>query len=90
VKGKNPRTLYPAWHEHAIRDPEYGWVDFPRLLGVYSTQKLADAAVERARALPGFRESSYNGRLSDEDTFFAGAAQVGEIHWDEGFVEMDD
>jgi hypothetical protein len=87
---KGPRTVYPAWHEHAVRDPEYGWVDFPRLIGVYSSQELAEAAVHRARQLPGFRESNYNGRLPEEDKFIIDECTVGEVHWDEGFVEMDD
>ncbi len=90
MTASQPRTLYPAWHEHAIRDSEYVWVDFPRLIGLYSTRALAEAAVERAKSLPGFRESRYNGRLPDEDMFVVDKERVGDVAWDEGFFEASD
>ncbi len=90
MKGNGSHALYAAWHEHAIHDPEYGRVDFRRLIGVYSSQESVEAAVERARGLPGFRASRYNGRLPEEDTFIIDTCTAGEVHRGEGFIGMDD
>ncbi len=42
--------VFLAWHTHAD-----GLDDNAKLLGVYSTRELAEAAVDRSRSKPGFR-----------------------------------
>jgi hypothetical protein len=55
-------------------------VEKVKLIGVYSTEAAAMAAVARARALPGFAES--------KDGFHVGAHQLDKDNWTEGFVTM--
>ena len=65
-----------------LREDEDGY-DNIKLLGVYSTQDLAEAAVERYRQLPGFTEHAAGFDISgyelDKDS-----------DWTEGFVDLSD
>jgi hypothetical protein len=47
------------------------------LIGVYSDRDKAEAAVERAKLLPGFREHP--------ETFVVDPYTLNEDHWTEGF-----
>ncbi len=51
-----------------------------KMIGVYSTQNLAQAAVERLRSMPGFQNFP--------DGFSIGPYIVDKDYWDEGFVTM--
>jgi hypothetical protein len=57
--------------------PETGRV---KVIGIYSSRKLAQAALERTRLLPGF---------SDEpDGFTIEQYEVDKDHWPRGFVRL--
>jgi hypothetical protein len=51
-----------------------------KLIGVYSSQEMAEHAVERFRGLPGFREHP--------DGFHIDAYPIDEDHWTSGFVTV--
>ena len=57
--------------------PETGKV---KVIGIYSSERLADAAVERARVLPGF--------LDDPNNFTVHRFDVDKDHWPRGFVRI--
>jgi hypothetical protein len=63
-----------------LREDEEGY-DATKLLGVYSTQELAEAAADRYRQLPGFAEHAAGFGISgyelDKDS-----------DWLEGFVDL--
>lgn len=61
---------------------EYEWCgrEEVKMIGVYATEAEAQAAVERLRDQPGFRDWS-DGFAIDEYT-------LGEDHWVEGFVTI--
>lgn len=52
-----------------------------KLIGVYSSQEMADAARERALQLPGFRDHA--------EGFFIQAYELDHDHWPEGFDPSD-
>ena len=51
-----------------------------KVIGVYSTEELAQAALERARVLPGFAEEA--------DGFTIGQIDVDKDQWPRGFVRL--
>ena len=53
-----------------------------KILGLYSSRRLAEQRVERVRLLPGFRRSP--------DGFFVHEYTLGEAHWTDGFHIGDD
>jgi hypothetical protein len=57
--------------------PETGRV---KVVGVYSSRELAEAAVERTRLLPGFAD--------EPDGFTIEQYEVGRDHWPRGFVRL--
>jgi hypothetical protein len=57
--------------------PETGKV---KVIGVYSSEPSAGAAVQRARVLPGFVDQS--------DSFMVHQYAVDEDHWTRGFVRI--
>ncbi|AJF63784.1 hypothetical protein [Streptomyces vietnamensis] len=87
------QTLYLLVHRHHFSlDPEDGAADFMedgeplfwddsedniKVLGLYSSRKLAEERIERARSLPGFR--------STPEGFCVHEYTVGEGHWPHGF-----
>ncbi|HYH37780.1 MAG TPA: hypothetical protein VD860_06130 [Azospirillum sp.] len=66
--------VYLLWHS---RENGFGDSD-EKLIGVYSTKQRAEASLERARLLPGFRDHP--------DTFEIATYRVDEDHWVEGFT----
>ncbi len=68
-------TVYLLWHAHDLEEE----VDV-KLLGVYSTEQRALEASDRAKALPGFRES-----LSG---FHIDRYEVDKDYWASGFVTV--
>ncbi|HVJ70715.1 MAG TPA: hypothetical protein VM531_04260 [Sphingomicrobium sp.] len=57
--------------------PETGRV---KVVGVYSSRELAEAAVERTRLLPGFAD--------EPDGFTIEQYEVDRDHWPRGFVRL--
>ena len=49
-----------------------------KILGLYSSRRLAEQRVERARSLPGFRRFP--------DGFFVHEYMLGEARWTDGFA----
>lgn len=82
-----PRVVYSLWHEYTATVNEYESVDFPRLLGVFSTRAKAEAAAARAASLPGF-----DGSLGDTEDVLGlviDEERVDERQWTDGFVTLD-
>ena len=57
--------------------PEAGKV---KVIGIYSTEALAEAAMERVRILPGFADRP--------DSFDIHPYCVDEDHWTRGFIRL--
>lgn len=57
--------------------PETGRV---KLVGIYSSEELARAALERTRKLPGFSD--------EQDGFSIDRYEVDKDHWPRGFVRL--
>lgn len=57
--------------------PETGRV---KVIGIYSSEALADAAVQRTRLLPGFAE--------EPDGFTIQRYEIDKDHWPRGFVRL--
>ena len=51
-----------------------------KVIGVYSSHAAAEAAIERLRLQPGFREYP--------DGFTIGPYEVDKDHWTEGFLDL--
>ena len=51
-----------------------------KVIGIYSSKELAEAAEERARLLPGFAE--------EPDGFTIERYEVDQDHWPRGFVRL--
>jgi hypothetical protein len=65
--------LFAVFHD----PPETGKV---KVIGIYSSEELAEAAIERTRILPGF--------LDDPDSFRIDRYDVDKDHWPRGFVRL--
>lgn len=57
--------------------PETGRV---KVIGVYSSRQLAEAAMERTRILPGFAD--------EPDGFTIDEYEIDKDHWPRGFVRL--
>lgn len=68
--------VFLVQHVHVLDDGE----EDVKLIGVYSTERLAAAAVERALALPGFSDAP--------DGFNIDRVLVDEDNWTEGYVTL--
>jgi len=65
--------LFAVFHD----PPETGRV---KIIGVYSSEELAEAAVQRTRVLPGF--------VDNPDSFTIGRYDIDNDHWPRGFVHL--
>lgn len=74
-------TLPIAFVVQHLREDEDGYDDV-KLIGVYSTQELAEAVVERYKKLPGFSEYP--------EGFCISGYELDKDHWTEGFVDLSD
>jgi hypothetical protein len=66
--------VFLVTHTHELSGGE----EDDKLIGVYSSEENADAAIVRASRLPGFREHS--------DGFHVDSYVVDADHWTEGFI----
>ena len=57
--------------------PETGKI---KVIGIYSSETLAEAAMQRAQVLPGFADQP--------DSFTIDRYEVDEDHWSRGFVRL--
>ena len=74
--GHRPRAMEPLFVLlHSL--PESGKV---KVVGIYSTRALAEAAEERTRLLPGFAD--------EPDGFTIEQYEVDRDHWPRGFVRL--
>lgn len=69
-------SAYILWH---TRDPDAEDED-SKLIGVYSSRDLAEAARTRASKLPGF--------CNQPDGFIIEPYPIDKDHWTEGFVDL--
>lgn len=69
-------SVFIVQHEQIIDEDSETY----RVIGIYSTKDRADAAVERAKLLPGFREQPENFCISEY--------VLNEDHWTTGFVTV--
>ena len=65
-------NVFILWHVHQTESDE----EDSKLIGVYSTEQLAEAARERSRHLPGFRDLP--------DAFVINRYDVDSDHWTAG------
>ena len=68
-----PRTVYVLQHARPKEDGD----DDVKFIGVYSSQKAAEAAIERLRIQPGFAEYP--------EEFHLDPYEIDVDHWTEGF-----
>lgn len=66
-------TVYVLQHSH-----ELDGCDETKMIGVYSSQQLAEAAIERLRQQPGFKDHP--------NDFFIDPYPLDQDHWTQGFV----
>lgn len=67
------KSLFVLLHD----PPETGRV---KVIGIYSTQALAEAAIGRTRLLPGF--------VDRPDSFTIHRYDIDKDHWPRGFVSL--
>jgi hypothetical protein len=70
-------TVYLVWHQHDADDDNTG-----KLLGVFSSERLARSRIEQARSQPGFRRFL--------DAFVVDPYVVDQAAWPEGFATVDE
>jgi homoserine kinase type II len=66
--------VYLLWHIDRFEDE--------KLIGVYRTQEDADAATERLKGMPGFRDEG--------GKFVCRKYKVNQDHWKEGFYRPEE
>jgi len=68
--------VFVVQHVHEFEDGE----EDVKMIGVYSTRQRAQEAVERTRALPGFRDAP--------DGFHIDRYLLDQDHWTEGYITV--
>ena len=68
------KDVFILWHTRELND---GGED-SKLLGVYSSESIANGKINKYKKLPGFREHS--------DGFQVVKYEIDVDHWQEGFV----
>ena len=66
-------ALFAVFHD----PPETGRI---KLIGIYSSQELASAAMHRTKVSPGF--------VDDPDSFRIDRYEIDKDHWPRGFVRL--
>ena len=67
------QTVYLLWHTHILDDEEDS-----KLIGVYSSQELAEEKIVEYRSVEGFK--------NNPDDFEIASYQLDQDFWTEGFV----
>lgn len=73
--GTTMTSVWLLWHTYDLDGQEES-----KLIGVYSTEQLANEAQERAVLLPGFRDHS--------QAFVTDQYVIDDDQWTEGFVTL--
>jgi hypothetical protein len=71
------KTVYLLWHTHEFENGP----DDEKLIGVYESELAARRAQARVAGQPGFRENP--------EGFEIAAYELGQDHWTEGYVIID-
>ncbi len=82
--GDPGRTVFVLYHEYTATVDGWEAVDFPRLLGVFSTRQAAEETASYASTLPGF-----DGELGSVDNvagLIIDEVSLDVADWDTGFV----
>ncbi len=72
------QTVYVLQHVHTIDED----TEDIKMIGVYSTEVLAQSALTRVSSQPGFREAV--------DGFSIDAYPIDKDHWTEGYISWSD
>ena len=81
------RSVWTVEHIYAATVSRYEEVAFPRVFGVYSTEKLANEAVERARLQPGF--DGHLGPVDFDEGLTVFQYDLDDVVWRGGFFSYD-
>ena len=73
-----PQTVFVVQHAHEFAD---GSEDI-KFIGVYRSRGEAEAAVDRLRVQPGFRDHP--------EGFHVNEYALGQDHWPDGFISSDE
>lgn len=71
-------VVFLLQHVHELPDGQ----EDVKVIGIYRSRSEADFAIERAKCLPGFRDSP--------EGFDTQEYELGKDHWIEGFVGSED
>ncbi|NPV90893.1 MAG: hypothetical protein HPY50_08980 [Firmicutes bacterium] len=71
------KTVYVLHHSYEVDDNEN-----VKLIGVYSTKDNAEAAVEKLKPLPGFKDYP--------DCFCIDEYEIDKDHWTEDFISLEE
>ena len=77
-----PTILYGLWHFPIRADQEYDDDGERKSIGIYSSRARAEAAVERLKKQPGFRDWPNGFRVFEQ--------WLDHDHWEEGYINFDD
>ena len=69
-------TVFLLWHVHSLSED----TEDEKLIGVYATEREAQAAISRLQNLPGFKDSP--------EGFDIAVYEIGKDHWSEGFSQI--
>jgi hypothetical protein len=69
-------SCFLLWHSHTIEDD-----DNEILIGVYASSKDAEAAIQRVKDQPGFRDYPEGFEIAEYI--------IGKDHWSEGFFTWE-
>ena len=82
VKRKMPTTLYDLWHFPVKADQEFDDAPTRKSIGIYSSRANAEAAIERLRKQPGFRDWPEGFRIFEQ--------WLDHDSWVDGYIGFDD
>lgn len=80
--GHMTNVVFVVWHTHSIGEPSGDPVDDDKLLGIFTSRARADARIDQARDVPGFREVP--------DGFTIDEYVLDEPYWADGFQTAHD
>ena len=70
------KTVFLLWHVHQVAGEE----DDEKLVGVYSSEDQARAAIERVRQQPGL--------MDEPDHFHIDMYEINRDYWAEGYISV--
>lgn len=70
-------SVYVLQHVHELHDDH----EDVKFIGAYSTQEMAQQAIERLKDQPGFKETPHGFYIDEYD--------IDVDHWTEGYITVD-